>query len=83
MKFKLSEEEIHYVVHQEILPFFKVVKSKPSPSITKEDSDDDKFIQCAKARKAKVIISGDRHLLALKSHHCINILATGQFLERL
>ena len=82
-KFKLSEEEINYVIHQEILPFFNVVKSKPGPSIIKEDPDDDKFIQCAKAGKAKVIISGDRHLLALLSHQGINILTTAQFLKNL
>ena len=82
-KFKLSEEEINYIIHQEILPFFKVVKSKPGPSIIKEDPDDDKFIQCAKAGKANVIISGDRHLLAVKSHQGINILTTAQFLKNL
>ena len=26
-KFELSEEEINFIIHQEILPFFKVVKS--------------------------------------------------------
>ena len=82
-KFKLSEEEIYYIIHQEILPFFNVVKSKPGPSIIKEDPDDDKFIQCAKAGKAKVIISGDRHLLAVKSHQGINILTTAQCLKNL
>ena len=82
-KFKLTEEEINYIIHQEILPFFNVVKSKPGPSIIKEDPDDDKFIQCAKAGKAKVIISGDRHLLAVKSHQGINILTTAQFLKNL
>jgi putative PIN family toxin of toxin-antitoxin system len=82
-KFKLSEEEINYIIHQEILPFLKVVKSKPGPSIIKEDPGDDKFIQCAKAGKAKVIISGDRHLLALESHQGINILTTAQFLKNL
>jgi putative PIN family toxin of toxin-antitoxin system len=65
-KFELSEEEINYIIHQEILPFFKVVKSKPGPPIIENNPDDDKFIQCAKAGKAKIIISGDQHLLALK-----------------
>ena len=82
-KFKLSEEEINYIIHQKILPYFKAVKSKPGPSIIKKDPDDDKFIQCAEAGSAKTIISGDRHLLALKSHHGINILTPTQFLEEL
>jgi putative PIN family toxin of toxin-antitoxin system len=80
-KFKLSEEEINYIIHQEILPFFKVVKSIPGPSIIKKDPDDDKFIQCAEAGNAKTIISGDQHLLALKSYPGITILTPTQFLE--
>ena len=80
-KFKLSEEEINYIIHQEILPFFKVVKSIPGPSIIKKDPDDDKFIQCAEAGNAKTIISGDQHLLTLKSYHGITILTPTQFLE--
>ena len=80
-KFELSEEEINYIIHQEILPFFKVVKRKPGPPIIENDPDDDKFIQCAKAGKAKIIISGDQHLLALKSYKEIKILTPSQFLE--
>ena len=80
-KFQLSEEEIHYIIHQEILPYFKVVKSKPGPPIIKKDPDDDKFIQCAKAGKAKIIVTGDHHLLAQKSYKEIKILSPGQFLE--
>ena len=82
-KFKLSEEEINYIIHQEILPFFKVVKSVPGSLIIKEDPDDDKFIQCAEAGNAKIIISGDRHLLALKSHHSLKVLTPDQFLDAL
>ena len=80
-KFKLSEDEINYIIHQEILPYFKVVKSAPGPSIIKEDPDDDKFIQCAQAGNAKIIITGDQHLLALKSYKNIKILTPSQFPE--
>ncbi len=80
-KFELSEDEINYILHREILPFFKVVKSVPGPSIIKEDPNDEKFIQCAKAGNTKIIISGDRHLLALRSHHDIIVLTPSQFFE--
>jgi putative PIN family toxin of toxin-antitoxin system len=80
-KFSLSEEDINYIINQEILPFFKVVKSVPGPPIIKKDPDDDKFIQCAQAGKANIIISGDSHLLALKTYHGISILTPAQFLE--
>jgi len=82
-KFKLSEEEINYIIHKEILPFFKVVKSVQGSPIIKKDPDDDKFIQCAEAGKAKIIISGDRHLLALKSHNNIKIHTPTQFFDQL
>jgi len=81
-KFKLSEDEINYIIHQEILPFFKVIKTMPGPSVIPEDPEDDKFIQCAEAGKAQIIISGDRHLLALKSHRGIKILTPHQYLEK-
>lgn len=81
-KFNLSEEEIHYIIHQDILPFFRVVKSKPSPPIISKDPDDDKFIQCAIAGKAKIIISGDHHLLAQKTDKEIQILTPSEFLEK-
>ena len=81
-KFKLSEEEINYIIHQEILPFFNVVKSETDPSIIHKDPDDDRFIRCAQAGNAETIISGDNHLLALKSYQGINILTPAQFLEK-
>ena len=80
-KFELSEDEINYILHQEILPFFKAVKSVPGSSIIETDPDDDKFIQCAEAGKAKIIISGDRHLLALKSYKNIEIKTPNQFIK--
>ena len=80
-KFKLSEEEINYILYQEILPYFEVIPVKPRPVIIKADPSDDKFIRCAQSGRAKVIISGDQHLLSLKSYKEIKILSSSQFLE--
>jgi putative PIN family toxin of toxin-antitoxin system len=80
-KFKLSEGEINYLLYQEILPFFEVIAVKQGMQIIKEDPSDDKFINCALSGKAKVIISGDKHLLALKSYRNIKILSPSEFLE--
>ena len=80
-KFKLSEEEINYILYQEILPFFEVIPVKQRPVIIKEDPSDDKFIRCAQSGKAKVIISGDQHLLSLTTYKEIQILSPSQFLE--
>ena len=80
-KFQLSEEEINFILYQEILPYFEPVGAKTGPVIIQDDPSDDKFIRCAQAGKASVIIYGDDHLLALKSYQGIKILTPSQFLE--
>jgi putative PIN family toxin of toxin-antitoxin system len=80
-KFNLSEREINYILYNEILPYFEVVTLKSGQAIIPEDPSDDKFLHCAKAGKASVIISGDRHLINLKSYSKIKILTPSQFLE--
>jgi putative PIN family toxin of toxin-antitoxin system len=80
-KFNLSGEEINYLLYQEILPFFEVISVKQRPVLIKADPSDDIFIRCAQSGKAKVIISGDKHLLALKSYRKIKILSPSEFLE--
>lgn len=39
------------------------------PHIVTSDADDDHVLACAVAAKADLIVSGDRHLLALGSHY--------------
>jgi putative PIN family toxin of toxin-antitoxin system len=81
-KFKLSEEEIHYLLHFEILPYFDVISVGLAHSpIIQKDPSDDMFILCAEAGKANVIISGDQHLLSLKNYKKIKILNPKQFLK--
>jgi len=48
-----------------------------------EDPDDDKFIACALAGNAKVIVSGDRHLINISSHKGVTILTPRVFVETL
>jgi putative PIN family toxin of toxin-antitoxin system len=81
-KFELSEEEINFLLCQEILPYFEIVTVKPGRLIVKEDPSDDMFIRCALDGKAKMIISGDQHLLALKSHGKIKILTPSEFFKQ-
>jgi uncharacterized protein len=82
-KFELSEVEINYILYIEILPYFDIVKAKDRPVIIKNDPSDDKFIYCAKAGNAEIIISGDRHLLNLKTYQKIKILTPAEFLTHL
>ena len=82
-KFGIAPEEINFILYQEILPHFEIVMAKPGRVIVGDDPSDDKFIRCAEAGKAKTIISGDRHLLRLKSFGTIKILTPTQFLAGL
>jgi len=52
----------------------------PKLQIIKNDPDDDKFIECAKALKADAVITGDREVLAVKEYAGIRILTPQQFL---
>lgn len=44
------------------------------------DPDDDKFISCAVALNAKVIVSGDRYLLDIGRYVDIDIMSPAEFL---
>ena len=80
-KFNLSEDEINFLLYHEILPYFEVVRVSRGRVIIRHDPSDDKFIRCAKSGKASIIISGDQHLLRLKSYGKIKILTPSQFLK--
>jgi len=80
-KFKLTENEIQYLLYAEILPFCTVVEAKSGPVIIKEDPSDDMFLRCCERAKARALISGDHHLLNLKSHKNTLILPLSQFLK--
>ncbi len=53
----------------------------PRLSIVAADPDDDKFIECAVALKAEVIITGDRALKAVGNYMGIRILSPREFLK--
>ena len=59
-----------------------IIEPKFSEKIVEKDIKDDKFVNCALSAKAD-IISGDRHLLELKSYKGIKILTAREFVERL
>ena len=48
-----------------------------------DDPDDDKFVECAVIAGAKLIVSGDGHLLKLGQYRDIQIVSASQFLERM
>lgn len=53
------------------------------PDIIHEDPDDNVFLACAVEAKAKIIISGDDHLLDLAEYKGIRIISPADFLRGL
>ena len=58
------------------------VTSAPTLSMIEKDPDDDKFVGCAAASGAKIVISGDKHLQDLKKFKDIQILSPVEFLKK-
>jgi putative PIN family toxin of toxin-antitoxin system len=52
----------------------------PALRIIQEDPGDDKFVACAVALKADVIISGDKHLRDMGDYMGIKVLGPAEFL---
>lgn len=53
----------------------------PKVKVVKNDPDDDKFIECAPALKAEVIVTGDKAIEAVGEYMGIKILTPRQFLK--
>ena len=81
-KFRLSEEEIHYLLYAEVLPHVEIAEVLPGPSVVTADPADDMFLHCALEARVSCIVSGDRHLLRLQSYKRIKILSPSEFLSR-
>ena len=55
----------------------------PNLQIVTDDPDDDKFIECAVALNATVVVSGDRALLAVKNYMGIGLQTPREFVDGL
>ena len=78
-KFFWRDEQIN-VFLESILEFCEVIKVEAEISYIKDDPDDDKILECAVAASCDCIVSGDSHLLKLKSYKEIKILNPADFL---
>ncbi|HSE90202.1 MAG TPA: putative toxin-antitoxin system toxin component, PIN family [Candidatus Binatia bacterium] len=81
-KFKLSEGDIKGLIQEELLPYVEVVKPGRRLRVVDRDPSDDKFVECAVAGKARVIISGDKDLLSIGRYRKTLIQSPAQFLEK-
>jgi putative PIN family toxin of toxin-antitoxin system len=80
-KFKLTDAEIKGLIQEELLPYTEVIKPRRRLRVVERDPSDDKFVECAVAGKARVIISGDKDLLTIGSYRKILIQSPAQFLD--
>jgi putative PIN family toxin of toxin-antitoxin system len=80
-KSKLSGEEIKALVEEYILPFGEMVTVADTPAIIREDPAGDKFLALAAVGRARYIVSGDKHLLALREYRSVKIVTPREFLE--
>ena len=81
-KFGVSKSEVDTIVERwatraEIVPI------EGKAGWVSQDPDDDKFIETALVGGATIVVSGDRHLLALDKVQGVEILTARQFLDRL
>ena len=78
-KFQLSAEEIKRLVEREFLPYAHPVKLKEIPPVIRQDPSDDIFLACALAGRCHYLVTGDHHLLALKTYKGIPIVPVKTF----
>ena len=78
-KYNVSNQAIRRYLHQ--LRRDCVVRVYPAVKVVDEDPDDNKYIACAKQVKADYLVTGDRHLLDLKTYRGIRIVTPAEFLE--
>jgi uncharacterized protein len=66
---------------EQVRKISRLVELGETPRLVPDDSDDDKIVQCALVGGASHIVSGDKHLLALKNHKDISIVRPADFLS--
>jgi putative PIN family toxin of toxin-antitoxin system len=58
-----------------------LIKPTRKINVIKEDSEDNRVLECAVSAKVDVIVSGDSHLLDLKDYSGIDIITASEFIK--
>ena len=66
---------------EDVLMFAWVVEGGEAVNVISDDPSDNKYLACAHEGEADYIVSGDHHLLDLKSYKGIKILKAKPFLD--
>lgn len=59
-----------------------LVQAAPLPERVCDDPDDDIFFACALAARARIIVSGDRHLLTASARAGVRVLRPKTFVDK-
>ena len=81
MKFDWAEDKVREAV-QAVSQVATVLRPRPTLHILK-DGPDNRILECAIAAQAEFVVSGDRHLLALKHYANITMIPLADFLTKL
>jgi putative PIN family toxin of toxin-antitoxin system len=81
-RLELTENEIQLLLYVEILPFCKIAASTSGSTIVVADPSEDIFLRCCEVAEAGALITGDNHLLALKSYRNCPMLSPSRFLAK-
>jgi uncharacterized protein len=80
-KFDWADDKVREAV-QSIGQVATVLRPRPTLHIL-DDEPDNRILECAIAAQAEFVVSGDRHLLALKQHANITMICLADFLKEL
>ena len=81
-RFHMSEAEVQQEV-ETVRYFAEFVEPDEEITAVQPDPDDDKFLEAAVAGAVDYLVSGDTHLLDIKSFRGIDIVEPRTFYERL
>jgi putative PIN family toxin of toxin-antitoxin system len=81
-RFETSEDEIHKIVLA-LMQVGEVVTVRSNFKVVKDDPDDDAIVNTALDGRADMIVTGDSHLLRLRSFKGIKIVSVPEALQQL
>jgi len=82
LKFAFDAEDIYRII-LDLRSMAEEIDIASNHAPIKEDPSDNLFINMAIDGKAKIIVSGDSHLLKLKEYKGIKIMSLNEFLKNL
>ncbi len=81
-KFQLTEQEVRFLVRNEILRYAEPVGTTSVATMVVDDPDDDRFLVLAVDGSAQFLVSGDERLLGLRAFRGTRIVTARQFLAK-